>query len=508
MRRVLRLLVPACAVLLLGPAAAPARAHVGSPNVFYDGDAGPYPVRVIIRPPVVIPGLAEITVRLRDGGKADQVTIQPLQYKSGLRGAPAPDPAQPVPGAPDVWSGALWLMSSGSFSIRVHVQGAGGEGAVLVPVPAVRSQVLGMDKGLGALLAALGLFLIVGAVSIIAVAVREASLPPGETIDSRRRNRARVAAALTALLFAGVVLGGNAWWNGVDRQVRKRLFKPFGLHAETRIEAGRPVLALAIDDPSAKGWVPLVPDHGKLMHMFVLREPGLDAFAHLHPVARDKGQKSFRATLPPLPAGTYRVYSDIVDENGFAQTLVGRVVIPAAAQGGIALDPDDSWYTSEPLRQTATAAGPKLSRLADGGTMLWHQEPLVANRETTLRFEVRGPDGRSARLEPYMGMSSHAAITRDDGQVFIHLHPMGTVNMAAQEVFARSADGPAKAARAAMPGMDHSASGGTGGGTVLSFPYEFPQPGRYRLWVQVKSEGRVLTGVFDADVAKGGLGPV
>ena len=112
-------------------------------------------------------------------------------------------------------------------------------------------------------------------------------------------------------------------------------------------------------------------------------------------------------------------------------------------------------------------------------------------------------------------MLGHAAVRRDDGAVFAHLHPTGTVSMASMEVFARrdaraaaagGADAPAgtdpaSAIDHSVHGM-HAGHGGAGGvpANAVSFPYEFPQPGRYRIWVQVKAAGRVLTGVFDVEV--------
>ena len=41
-----------------------ALAHIGSPDVFSEGMAGPYPARVTIRMPSVVPGRAEIIVRV------------------------------------------------------------------------------------------------------------------------------------------------------------------------------------------------------------------------------------------------------------------------------------------------------------------------------------------------------------------------------------------------------------------------------------------------------------
>lgn len=35
---------------------------------------------------------------------------------------------------------------------------------------------------------------------------------------------------------------------------------------------------------------------------------------------------------------------------------------------------------------------------------------------------------------------------------------------------------------------------------TIQFPYGFPNPGRYRIFVQMKHGGLVETGVFDAEV--------
>ena len=131
--------------------------------------------------------------------------------------------------------------------------------------------------------------------------------------------------------------------------------------------------------------------------------------------------------------------------------------------------------------------------LADGSTMTWLRgdAPLVAGAEAPLHFAIVGKPGDSRALEPYMGMAGHAAVVRDDGRVFTHLHPMGTISLAAQAHFLE---------REGTPPSAH-AMGPTG--DTVSFPFAFPEPGRYTIWVQVKRAGRVLTGSFAADVGAG-----
>ncbi|HEX8092080.1 MAG TPA: hypothetical protein VF762_24750 [Blastocatellia bacterium] len=514
-----------------------ALAHVGSPDILFEGKAGPYNLLVSIQPPDVVPGIARISVRA-DGGDISRVTVQPIYFRTGGEGAPRPDEAERVQGDPRFFEGKLWLMEFGSSSVRVRAEGISGSGEVIVPVPAVATARRGIDVKLGLLLGCLGLFLFAGAVAVVGVCAREAILPPGSTVTPDDRGRARKIMLIAVALIAIAIIFGGKWWRFVDSRYLEHMYKPIGLSATVGAEGSGRALRLVMSNTE---WLDrqsgdLIPDHGKLMHLFLVREPSLDSFAHLHPIRSDAD--AFEVTLPPIPEGHYRIYADVVHKNGLIETLTAEADVPplsgtqqSQASTYNSADPDDSWLAHGNGSQAE-------QRLADGSTMTWERDanaPLIAERLESLRFFVKTPDGGPSVLEPYMGMLGHAVVMRKDGAVFVHVHPVGTVSMASQQAFTErvSAAGPDKGAgdvnladgdkdagsdSGEMSGMrhwsqrggtDHSAhTGGRGpseraagdSGGIVSFPYLFPKPGDYRIWVQVKRDGRVLTGVYDVNV--------
>jgi DNA-binding IclR family transcriptional regulator len=82
-----------------------------------------------------------------------------------------------------------------------------------------------------------------------------------------------------------------------------------------------------------------------------------------------------------------------------------------------------------------------VSKVADAGggyKMIWENpDPIRENLDASLRFKLLAPDNQHAELEPYMGMLGHAAVRRNDGAVFAHLHPVGTFSMACPAILRR-----------------------------------------------------------------------
>src|SRR5260370_4898310 len=221
-RRVLAIL----SVLIV--AALPLCAHVGSPDVFYEGNAGPYHLFVTVRVPQVIPGVAEIEVR-SSSNDVHAIQAVPLRLTGqGSNFPPTPDLALQSREDPQFFTASLWLMEFGALQVRILADGARGKGELSVPVPSFARRSLSMEKPLRGLLVSLLLLLAIGIVSIVGAGTRECSLDPGKAPDASNRARARMVMALTTIAVAGVLYFGNKW-SGVEARHYQRdvnFFKP------------------------------------------------------------------------------------------------------------------------------------------------------------------------------------------------------------------------------------------------------------------------------------------
>lgn len=490
MRRLLPLLLFAISTVF---------AHVGSPDVFYDGQAGPYRLLVAVRTPSVIPGVAQIEVRSASNDVQKMHIVPTLLTGPGARFAPVPDEAVRSKDDPQFYTGSLWMMSSGSWQVRVTAEGARGNGELSVPVPALASSIKTMQGPIGGILAVLGILLVAGAVSIIGAGVREGQLEPGLAPDPSRVRRSRWIMAVTTIFVLGIVYLGNLWWNNEARNYGAHIFKPLQMSASLE-NGGR--LMLHLSDPGWLRWRKvddLIPDHNHLMHLYVLSLPEMDKVWHLHPDQTEPGV--FAKDLPHMPAGKYALYGDIVHANGLPETLVAEVDLPAVA--GKPLEGDDAGGSGPALSQADRNR--TVAQLPDGFRMVWERDPspLPTRRPVFFRFRLEDPTGKPAQdLQLYMGMPGHAAFVRADRTVFAHVHPSGSVPMASLGL-TKNAGAETSMAMAGMAGMDHSMMGHSMMQSLppeVSFPYGFPKPGDYRIYVQVKRGGTVETGVFDAHV--------
>jgi hypothetical protein len=300
-----------------------------------------------------------------------------------------------------------------------------------------------------------------------------------------------------------MLTGGWKWWDAVDKDYRRRLDKP--LAVETTITSGVPrTLTLSVTDPSwttrdpmgnvVQSGTPLMPDHGKIMHLFLVQEGAQGAVAHLHPTRRDLS--TFITPVAGIPAGTYWLFAEVVRESGFTASMADTVEIPAGSSTPNA-DGDDAWTSM------ALVASPSPATLSDSARMSIAIEgtPAVA-RDVTIRARVTNADGTEARLWPWLGMAGHAMVVRTDGKVFMHVHPMGTSNMAAQERLLRREAGDTilhgdkQPMEMPMAGMPIASVAGD-----VSFPVAFPSAGNYRVFVQVRRVGgKIETAAMDVVV--------
>jgi hypothetical protein len=183
----------------------------------------------------------------------------------------------------------------------------------------------------------------------------------------------------------------------------------------------------------------------KQLHLYLIRTD-LTGFQHLHPTMAADG--TWSVTPAPLQPGDYRLYTQLTP-TGAHEPLVLSVPLAVGHAGH---------------QQALPAAAP--STTVDGYTVTVDTAP---RQHGDLRLSFTR-DGAPVDLERYLDTYAHVTAFHEGDLAFTHLHPM---------------------------------SGGANGrgGSDLTFMTEFPETGRYRMFVQFRADGALHTAALTVAVA-------
>ncbi|MFC6838400.1 hypothetical protein ACFQHK_18110 [Halomarina ordinaria] len=219
-----------------------------------------------------------------------------------------------------------------------------------------------------------------------------------------------------------------------------------GLHldpADTRLDSGvTHRWTYRIRDDSGAVVTEFEEAHDQLAHLILVRRD-LAHFQHLHPTLGADGTWTTTFTLPE--PGTYRAFVDVVVDA--QSTTLGVDILTSGAAD----------YETHPE--------PTRTKTVEGYTVTMTPEHVTHGTDTPLEFEIRG-DGGVAHLDPYLGALGHLVALRDGDLAYLHVHPEKT-----------------------------DPKGG-----VIRFIVQFPTPGRYRLFLQAKPHGELITTWFDVRI--------
>jgi hypothetical protein len=189
-------------------------------------------------------------------------------------------------------------------------------------------------------------------------------------------------------------------------------------------------------------------EHEKRMHLILARRD-LTGFQHLHPEMGTDGTWSAPVTV--AEPGSYRVFADF-KRAGRNETLATDLTVPG---------PMNHQPLPAPNTTARTDSGYEVRMAGQGAT----------GHESQLRFTAMR-SGQPVMVEPYLGAGGHLVALREGDLAYLHVHPTSPTPPA------EGVKGP------------------------VAFATEFPSPARYRLFLQLKTQGRVHTAAFTQEVGK------
>lgn len=218
-------------------------------------------------------------------------------------------------------------------------------------------------------------------------------------------------------------------------------------------------MRLTLQDSNGKpvSLADLVEVHTRKIHLLIV-DSSLKDYQHIHPDAVDgPGEYAFRFT--PVGSGNYVVFSDLHPVK-----------------------------TNRQEYSTASFEVPGVNRAADttenvianaGGfvfTLNAGTDPLRAGEAFPFAVSVTNADGTPfAKLEPVMGAFAHAVAFNETRKHVLHIHPLGR-----------------------EPERDSER-----GGPMLEFNASVPEPGYWKLYIQVQVGGKDVFAAFGLKVLPG-----
>ena len=239
------------------------------------------------------------------------------------------------------------------------------------------------------------------------------------------------------------------------------------VHLETNpahVTAGTPVeMTVHLQEGGGKPVEGLMLHHDRILHAIIIGRD-LNVFAHIHP--EDKGpvtDEMLRSATFPLhftfpKAGEYLVGFDFATAEGlYSKTsLISIAGQPKMGEPKIDLsaEKDSGGYHVSLLRSS---------------------ESIIAGRKTSFRYLITRNGKPITDLEPYLGAPMHLAVVRSDLSWFTHAHGV-------------------------LPGKSHvpdheEIEPSERFGPEIAAETVFPAKGVYKIFSQVKHQGRVI--LFD-----------
>ena len=475
-----------------------ATAHIGLRYMVYEHKEGSIPLRVYLKLPESAPGIVDISF------KSFSDNIDRISVSSELKGSvevgenSSRNIAIPVNGEENTFSSKLPLFKYGAYSINVEVQQNGKIEQVIIPVNFSAGEKLELDSiSLSVLfvtaffLSFLGIFFIRNAYSY------NRKKEFDKTLKSKNNSRFLQFAEIFIIIFM-ISYVSIKWWD--ERKINYDQNNYFNLKNDAKIVNNGiyDILEINIVD---KKWINekmpiLIPDHGKIMHMYMISDD-FRYLAHLHPT-RSEDRNSFFVRMPPFREGDYSLYMDITHDTGFSHTMTNKInynrkniVIDRSITTPL-IDPDDSWTQD-----------------LDAIKITWvdMQSFYEAEKDIPMRFKIE-KNGKPTPIQSYMGMGAHAALIKNDGSIFAHLHPTGTINMASKNIYElgikkeQMIDNKNIELDLINPKHDHFSNQNYSVNGEVGFPpLRLIKAGDYTVWVQVKAENKIITQKFNFTIS-------